>query len=167
MPTACSIAPAHKHPPKVVDYSRPVNSQSHNGALNVHGPVNSSRSAMALSTAGESTLPEGTADWFAVTRQDGSVVLVTQDSPAAISANMEASYAPVSRAGCTVNEGYHLSETRRLCCGIESPRSAQEVGRGITAAPAPPTLPQQIISAHWRCPWIDAAKPINPEGYLQ
>ena len=40
-------------------------------------------------------------------------------------------------------------------------------GRQVMVTPAPPALPQQIIPAHWHCPWIDAAKTINPEGYLQ
>ena len=105
----CLSPPEPRHTPKVVDYSLDVNSQSHNGAFNVHGSVNSSRIAKSGSTAGAMALPEAAPGWFAVTRPDGSMAMI----------------------------------------------------------PPPPALPQQIIPAHWHCPWIDAAKPINPEGYLQ
>ena len=74
---------------------------------------------------------------------------------------------PESHFGSNMVNGVAVSSRSAMVDSTHAFVGEMPDGRRVMVTPAPPALPQQIIPAHWHCPWIDAAKTINPEGYLQ
>ncbi len=166
LPADPASDPRPSHILNVVDNSTHVKRESQFKAIYPHALVNSSRIAMDDSTEGFDALRDFDEQPFEVTRSP-----VVGDC--SVTQTKEAHHAPVSRAGCTVNEGYQNSETHRLCRGLASPRVAQEAARGtpfavtvngrtVMVAPVPPALPQQIIPHTFPWPPADLARPVHP-----
>ena len=178
MRTAYAQSPRSSHKPKVVDKSLAVNRESRFDA-----PF--ATYACERSIDGLDALRDFDDEPFAVTLHSSPLV---EDCPS--SQAKEVRHAPVSRAGCTVNEGYQKSgnvAVSDVTLVVERHRARERrpdlAGSGfhgrchpfavtvngrVVMMPAPPSIPALIIPAgHLLGIPADYAKDITPKEYVQ